>query len=145
MRPTHAMISIAAVLASSIGCQGSDGPEQAVATLTGTVTYLQRIALPPDAVVHVTLADVSLQDAPAQKVTEQIITEPGQVPVPFELTYDPKVIDPAHTYAVHARISAGDRLLFINTTAVHVITRGNPTAIEVVVQPVVQGQRIDGA
>lgn len=145
MRPIHAMILIAALPASFAGCQGSDGPEQAVATLTGTVTYLQRIALPPDAVVHVTLADVSLQDAPAQRIAEQTITEPGQVPIPFELSYDPEVIDPAHTYAVQARISAGDRLLFINTTAIHVITRGNPTAIEVVVQPVVQGQRIDGA
>ena len=143
MRPTHAIILIATVLASSAGCQGSDGPEHAIVKLTGNVTYLQRIALPPDAVVHVTLADVSLQDAPAQKIAEQTITDPGQVPIPFELAYDPEGIDPAHTYAVQARISAGDKLLFINTTAYHVITRGNPTVIEVVVQPVVQGQRIN--
>ncbi len=145
MRPTHTIILIATVLASSAGCQESDETEQAVAKLTGNVTYLQRIALPPDAVVHVTLADVSLQDAPAQEISEQTITEPGQVPIPFELIYDPEGIDPAHTYAIQARITAGEELLFINTTAHHVITRGNPTAIEVVVQPVVQGRRIDGS
>jgi len=50
----------------------------------GTVTYLQRIALPRDAVVHVLLANVSLQDAPALTIAEQTLTEPGQVPIPFE-------------------------------------------------------------
>jgi len=142
MRP-NATILIAVTLSSIVGCQRSEAPEEGVATLTGTVTYLQRIALPPDAVVHVSLADISLQDAEAQKIAEQTITEPGQVPIPFELTYDAEIIDPAHTYAVQARISAGGRLLFINTHAIHVITRGPPTRVEIVVQPVVHGQRLD--
>jgi putative lipoprotein len=137
------MMAIAATLALSGGCQRSDAPEEAIATVTGTVTYLQRIALPPDAEVQVTLDDVSLQDAPSEKIAEQIIAEPGQVPIPFELTYDPKSIVPTHTYAVQARISQGDQLLFINTTAIHVITRGYPTRVEIVVQPVVQGRRIN--
>ena len=71
--------------------------------LTGTVAYLQRIALPPDAVIDVQLQDVSLQDAPATVITsERYIAEGRQVPFPYELTYDPAAIDPKHTYAVAA-------------------------------------------
>jgi uncharacterized lipoprotein YbaY len=35
------------------------------ATVTGTVTYLERIALPPDATVAVRLLDISRQDVAA--------------------------------------------------------------------------------
>ncbi len=51
----------------------------------------------------------------------------NQTTFPFEVKFDPAEIDPRHTYAVTARISdPGGRLLFINTTAHHVITRDNP-------------------
>ena len=45
------------------------GPSAPLALLMGTVTYLQRIALPPTAVVEVQLQDVSLADAPATVIT----------------------------------------------------------------------------
>jgi uncharacterized lipoprotein YbaY len=106
--------------------------------LTGTVTYLVRSALPDDAVVQVQLVDVSLADAAATVLAEQeIVTGGQQVPIPFELQYDPAVIDPRFTYAVQARIEIGGQLAFINTTMHQVLTRGNPvTNIEVVVEPV---------
>ena len=106
--------------------------------VTGTVTYLQRSALPPDAVVSVKLADVSKADAPAEIVSEQTIpTEGKQVPFPYSLPYDPAKIIESHTYVVQARIESGGKLLFINTTAYPVITRGSPTQnVEVIVEPV---------
>ena len=79
--------------------------------LTGTVTYLQRIALPPDAVIDVQLQDVSLQDAPATVIaSERYVAEGRQVPLPFELTYDPAAIDPKNTYTVAARITVDGKL-----------------------------------
>jgi uncharacterized lipoprotein YbaY len=107
------------------------------AGVTGTITYPQRIALPEDAVVEVKLSDVSLEDAPATTIGEQTITNPGQVPIPFEVTYDPAEIDPRFTYAIQVRIndSAGN-LLWINTSAYNVIANGNPSTIEVVVDQV---------
>jgi putative lipoprotein len=71
-------------------------------------------------------------------VSEQTIpTEGKQVPFPYTLPYDPAKIIESHTYAVQARIESGGTLLFINTTQVTVITRGNPTEnVEVIVQPV---------
>ena len=108
------------------------------AAVTGQATYLQRIALPEDAVVKVQVADVSLADAPARVIGEQIITSPGQVPISYQVTYDPEVIDPRFDYAVQVRIEdGGGKLLFVNTTHNGVITRGNPSLdVEVVVEPV---------
>jgi heat shock protein HslJ len=107
-----------------------------VAAVTGQVTYLQRIALPPEAVVKVQLQDVSLADAPATVIGQQIIPTDGQqVPFPFEVTFDPSVIQEKNSYSLNVRVEdeAGD-LLFINTRAYPVITQDNPTfGIEVLV------------
>ena len=93
--------------------------------LTGTVTYLQRIALPPNAVIDVQLQDVSLQDVPATVIAaERYVAEERQVPIPFELTYDPAGIDPKHTYAVAARITVDGKLRWINTQRYPVLTGG---------------------
>jgi uncharacterized lipoprotein YbaY/phosphoserine phosphatase len=111
-------------------------PYQKQDAVSGTVFYLQRIALPPDASVEVKLVDISKQDVPVVTIAEQKITNPGQVPIPFELRYDPAKIDPRMTYAVQARIDQGGKLLFISTQVFPVITRGNPKHLEVKVEPV---------
>ncbi len=106
--------------------------------LTGTVSYLQRIALPPNAVVEVTLADVSKMDVAATVIASQTIATNGkQVPIPFEMKYDPAVINPAMTYAVSARILVNGKLRFISTQHHAALTRGAPlTGINIIVQPV---------
>ena len=106
------------------------------AAVTGTVTYLQRSALPPDAIVTVQLQDVSLQDAPAKMVAEVKIPTAGkQVPIPFRLPYDPANINPAHTYAVRATITEGGSILFTSATSHPVITHNAPTELSIIVQP----------
>ena len=102
------------------------------ATVTGTVTYRERIALSPGAVVEVKLSDVSRADAPAVTIGEQIIDNPGQVPIAFEIEYDPEEIDERFTYAVQVRIIEGDKLAFINDTVYNVITRDNPAHVDMV-------------
>ena len=106
--------------------------------LTGTVTYLQRIALPPNAVIDVQLQDVSLQDVPATVIAaERYVAAGRQVPFPFELTYDPAGIDPKHTYAVAARITVDGKLRWINTQRYPVLTGGAPvTGVEIIVESV---------
>ncbi len=100
------------------------------ATVTGTATYLQRIALPPDAVLTTRIEDVSKADAPAEVIGEQVVrTEGKQVPIPFEVPYDVIQIQENHSYSLRVRIEDGaGKLLFINDTSVPVITRGNPTS-----------------
>ena len=107
-------------------------------TVTGTVTYLQRIALPPTAVIEVKLQDVSKADAPATVIAEQKITaEDKQVPIPFALRYDPAQIDPKHRYTVSARIMVDGQLRFISDAAYPVLGSGAPaTGVEIVVKAV---------
>lgn len=92
---------------------------QAVAearTLSGKVVYRERMLLPPGAVVEVKLLDVSLADAPAKTISETRITDAKASPIPYTLRFDSAQIEPRRTYALHARIQEGDRLLFISTT-----------------------------
>lgn len=86
--------------------------------LNGTVTYRERIALPPDSRVIVTISDVSLMDAPSVTIAQnQINTAGRQVPIPFALSYDPARIQPGRTYAVSARIvDRRGKLLWITDT-----------------------------
>lgn len=106
--------------------------------LTGTVSYRQRIALPPNAVIDVQLQDVSLQDAPATVIASaRYSAESRQIPFPYELTYDPATIDASRTYAVAARITVDGKLRWINTQHYGVLTRGAPvTGVEIMVESV---------
>jgi len=111
----------------------SPGGEQ----VTGTVTYLQRSALPEDAVLQVTLQDVSLADAPAIVIGAQIYrTDGAQVPLPYTVYYQPEIIQEGRTYTVAARITDADgNLLFINDTSTPVINNGETTDVEILVVP----------
>jgi uncharacterized lipoprotein YbaY len=127
---------IAALLLA--GCASVDEPPAGPrAEVTGTVTDRLRIALPPQAVVRVSLSDVSRADAPAVLIARSTIATQGrQVPIPFALSYDPERIEPRAQYAVDARIEAEGRLLFVTTQRYSVITGSHPVSgLEIVVDP----------
>ncbi len=79
-------LALLASMALLAACQSTTPPS---ASLDGEVFYLQRIALPPNATLSVSLQDVSLADAPAVVLDEQSGPIKGQVPLPFHLSYDP--------------------------------------------------------
>lgn len=117
----------------------SPAPPGADASVRGTITYRERIALTPDAVVTVQLRDTSYADAAAVLIAEQVIGSPGQVPIDFDLRYVSDEIDDRNVYSVWAVITEGDgRMAFTNDTAYDVITRGNPRRVDmtlVMVEP----------
>jgi len=130
-----------------IGTTAAIAQQEDKASVSGTVRYLQRRALPPDAVIHVQLQDVSLQGAKARVLGEVKIPAKGkQVPFPFQISYSRSEINPQHTYSVRATIVQGEKLLFSSTTANPVITRGFPHEVTVLVQPVPAAPsfRLDG-
>lgn len=104
--------------------------------VSGTISYLQRIALPPDSEVIVQLRDVSRMDAKADILAEQRFTTRSQVPLPFELTVDPAKIDPRMRYAVAARIEQGGKLLFINDKIYPVLTQGKGNQVDLILHMV---------
>ena len=113
------------------------GGGPSVAQVTGTVTYRERIALPPTAVIKVQLVDVSRADAPAIVLGEKITQAGGkQVPFTFEIPYDPARIEASCSCAVQARIEQDGKLRFISDRHYAVITRGAPTRVDIVLRSV---------
>lgn len=104
-------------------------------TISGKVVYRERMMLPPGAIIEIKLLDVSLADAPAKTISETRITDAKASPIPYTLRYDSAQIDPRHTYALHARIQEGDRLLFISTTR-HTVFAGGKDDGEIQVEHV---------
>jgi len=134
----RAVLGWLALAAFTAGCAGSakNGAKDDSAKLTGTVTYLQRVALPAGAVCHLRLEDVSRADAPATTIAVVSIPSQGRnVPLPFELPYDAARIDPNHMYAVRANLDFGDGRMFRTSQAYRVLTGGNPSNLEIVVEP----------
>ncbi|KAF1061532.1 YbaY family lipoprotein [Variovorax sp.] len=102
-------------------------------TVSGTVSYRERIALDPAAEVRVQLLDVSRMDAPSVVLAEQRIRADGrQPPFAYTLQVDAARIDPRMRYAVAARIVRGEQLLFINDTQYSVLTQGQGTRADLV-------------
>ena len=121
------------LLMTTIGGGSADAAE---ATVSGTALYRERIALPPDAVLEATLEDVSRADARAEVLGRARVAPAGQVPIAFEIGYDPARIDPAHRYAVRAGIRVDDRLWFTTTEAHLVLTGGRGDQVELMLRRV---------
>jgi len=104
-------------------------------TLEGTVTYRQRSALTPEAVVFVDLRDAG---APAEEppLARARVLSPGQAPMPFHLIYDPASLDPARSYSLSARIADRGELRFVTEKPVPLPTAGDAPPVEIVVVPV---------
>ena len=144
-----AAIAISAVLLALAACESNQRPANVTvevpsglspnASVSGAVTYRERLALSPEAKLVVELRDVSYADAASTLIARQTISDPGQVPIKFKIEYNRDDIDSRNTYAVSARIiEPDDRVAFTNDTAYDVITRGNPDKVDmllVLVQP----------
>lgn len=105
-------------------------------SLSGTVTYRERMALPAGAEVSVSLVDVSRADAPAILIGQTVFTPDRQVPLDWTLTYDDDQIDPRFSYALQARIKVDGQLMFLNTTR-HPILTGGQDSTDILVNRVV--------
>ena len=123
------------LLMAAIGSGSADAAEGAV---TGTALYRERIALPPTAVFEATLEDISKADAAALVLGQARVAPAGQVPIGFRISYDPTRIDPAHSYAVRARILVEGRLWFATTEAHLVLTQGRGDQVELLLRRVGQ-------
>jgi putative lipoprotein len=116
--------AVTSALASLVaGCGGGSGG----AKVTGNVTYLQSIVLPPDAQLLIKLEDVSLQDAPAGVIAEQTIPVGGQQsPLAFEIEYNRRVIEKSHSYSIRAEILVGGEKRFVSGQSYPVLTHDAP-------------------
>ncbi|MBW8189567.1 YbaY family lipoprotein [Neiella marina] len=90
--------------------------DEQLAVISGDVTYHQRMALSPRAMLTVVLNDVSLADAPAKQMASYAVALNGkQVPVPFKLALMKSQVEAGHRYSIRASIHVDDKLLFTST------------------------------
>lgn len=118
------MIAATVLALATAGCMdegGFGGPNQpgiGPGTLSGTVAYRERIALPPTAIVEVSIIDAGRQDAASRLIArKRVATRGKQVPIPFVLHYRGDHRGRHADYAVQARITDNrGQLLFITDT-----------------------------
>lgn len=127
-----AMVGVLAI----VGAPSAGGDEPEVLTLTGTVVYREPSAPPADALLTVTLEDVSLADAPAVTLGQAQFQLNGQsAPIPFSLAYPSSAVLPQALYSARARLTQGDRLLF-TTTQNNPVDPLRPAPLQLVLEPV---------
>ena len=132
------LIGIAILGVSGLGWSQSSPPQSnpqtaAQPSISGTISYRERMALPPDAAIEVKVQDVS--QPTARTIAESVFAPAGkQVPIPFQLSYNQADINPSHTYKVLANISVNGKLMFTCTTPEPVITNGAPTQVSLMLQ-----------
>ena len=91
----YAIISLGLMMILG-GCgEKEPAPEVVVVsmeTISGTVTYRERIGLTSESRLQVQLLDVSKADALATEISSTVIDNPGQAPIPFSLDFDPALV-----------------------------------------------------
>lgn len=107
MTSLRSFIALLALCIMASGCSSlfkrDAGPELS-GRITGNVTYRERVALPPDTKVIVSLEDVTRANRTGGFVAQQTLQPKTQVPIPFDLRYLPQTIDRSHRYAISATI-----------------------------------------
>lgn len=91
-------------------------------SVTGTVSYRERIALPRDSVINVELWDVSKN----RQVSAWATRNPAGIPVPFNVPYPASAIDSNNFYEIRASIAVEGITRWRTSKGVPVITKGNP-------------------
>lgn len=114
---------------------GGGRPNRGESSLRGTVTYRQRIALGPKSEVTVKLVDSATPEGtPVAETTFN--TDGKQVPLAFELNYEPRDINRQRTYELWAEIKTDGEVRFRTPTGQPVTPRANQNAaIELVLEP----------
>jgi len=126
MAAVFVVLSLTAILALAGAMQRG--------TVTGTATYRERIALPPNAVFEAALEDVSRADAPSVEIGRARLEKPGQPPFRFSIPYDRASIKADGMYAVRARVLADGKLMFTSTQSYPVLSRGSGNTVAITMQ-----------
>ena len=144
MRRAQLVTAVLLSLAASAWCLATpawsdERPRQPMpgdSVLSGTVSCRGCMTLPGMATVRVELIDLSAKDARSATIgADSSWITGGKLPVSFRIPYDPLRIDPRHVYVVRARIMDGDKVLLASTAPYHVLTRGAPRTVDVLVVP----------
>jgi putative lipoprotein len=105
-------------------------------TIKVSVWYRERMMLPPNAEITVSLEDVSKMDVAANVIATTTVPAVGGPPWGLAMEYDSPEIDNQHRYAVRARIEVNGQLMFTNTTQIPAFSGVEGKPLEILVSRV---------
>ena len=101
------------------------------------MAYAEPATLSPEASAVVVLVEHSGNPITARIIESQVLSDPGEIPIAFDLPFTADEIDPEALYTVSAAIVDGSRL-WVTDGGTRVITYDNPTddvALELIYRP----------
>ncbi len=121
------------IVATTVAGCSSTRPANETGMVMGSVTYRERMMIPPNTTLRVVLEDVSLADAPATVIAESVQSVSTAPPYPFELRFKAAEINPSRQYNVRAWLVIDGKAWFTSTQANPVLTGGHGDVVEVLV------------
>ncbi len=137
--PIRNFVSTFVVITAVTGLLGCESPalaEKDQGVIQGTVTYRERILLPPGAIITVGLEDVSLMDVPATLIAETSWVAEGGPPYAFSLPYPTADISDGRRYGLRVRIEHEGKLWFINDTHIDPFSESAGESLDIVLKRV---------
>lgn len=133
------------IVAAACACAGASRGTGGQGVIAGTVTYLERIALPPDAQIVVRLEDVSHDFVPGTVLAQTKFNSAGeQVPIPFRLLYESARITPEHRFELRATILVDGELRFSAAIPCTLPVAADAPPVAILVQAAAAGERLEG-
>lgn len=111
----------------------------ALATLSGTVSYRQRILLPLSVQGEVRLLDVT-EGGDGVELARVELPAPVRTPAPYRIDFDAARIDQRRNYVIEATLyepatgGGAGRVWFRTPAPQYVLTHGNPAYLELVLE-----------
>ncbi|MBG6247420.1 MULTISPECIES: YbaY family lipoprotein [Symbiopectobacterium] len=97
----------------------------AMPAVSGTINLHQRIALPPNAALTVTVSDASVSDAPSRVLAQKVAwTDGKQAPFIFSLPYNPADVQLNARILLSAAVTIDNRVVMATQDIPAVITNG---------------------
>jgi len=114
------------------GNQVADGMK----SITVSVWYRERMALPPGAEIRVSLEDVARMDVRSDVIATARFSPQTGPPWKFTLKYDAAKINDRGRYSLRVRIEVDGRLMFISTEHIPAFDRADGEPIKIMVSRV---------
>ena len=130
-RPHLRRFALLAAVVALLGAALAVPIAAANASVTGSLSYDEQIALTPDAVAIVTIIDQTAAADAGAVIGQQRIDAPAAIPIDFSVLVDADTIDPTHSYALFATIVDGTTT-WQNAVGEPVITGGPTKGIDLV-------------
>lgn len=102
--------------------------------IAGRVSYLARIALPPNAILK-----IRIQSGQRTLADQRYELNGAQVPIPFSATVDRDLMGKKASATVSARIEASGKLLFASVKPTPATKNGQPIPVDIVLKPASRG------